>query len=117
MTSPRCKTLLCNCNRTMAVDAATIASTLKLESVPSVASELCRRQVSTFEAAVKDGQELLVACTQEAPLFTALHQELKASGEIRFVNIRETAGWSEQGAHAAPKMAALLALAQVPDPE
>ena len=66
---------------------------------------------------MKSGEDTLVACTQEAPLFSELHKELQASGTIRFVNIRETAGWSDDGARAAPKMAALLALADMPDPE
>ncbi len=101
----------------MSIDAKTIASALGVEGTPAVATELCRRHVSSFEAAVKGGDDMLVACTQEAPLFGELHKELQATGEIRFVNIRETAGWSEQGAQAAPKMAALLALADAPAPE
>ena len=35
---------------------------------------------------------------------------------IRFVNIRETAGWSDEARAATPKIAALLALAGLPDP-
>ena len=101
----------------MTVDAKAIGDALRLEAVPAVATELCRKHVSTFEAAVKSGEDTLVACTQEAPLFTELHKALEASGTIRFVNIRETAGWSADGARAAPKMAALLALADMPDPE
>src|SRR5690606_23792614 len=50
-------------------------------------------------------------------LFSALHEEMDGQGSIRFVNVRETAGWSEEGAQAAPKMAALLAAADLPDPE
>ena len=117
MTTARCKPLLCNCNRTMSVDAKTIAAALELDTRPPVATELCRRNVSAFEAAVKSGEDTLVACTQEAPLFTELHKTLGATGVIRFVNIRENAGWSEEGAKAGPKMAALLALADLPEPE
>lgn len=29
---------------------------------------------------------------QEAPLFSKLHEELKGRGNLKFVNIRETAG-------------------------
>jgi ferredoxin len=101
----------------MSVDAKALAGALKLEAVPNVSSELCRRHVSAFEAAVKSGDDVLVACTQEAPLFAELHKTLEATAEIRFVNIRETAGWSEQGRDTAPKMAALLALADLQEPE
>jgi ferredoxin len=116
MTTNR-KLLLCNCNRTMSVDAKAVARGLDLEHVPAVATGLCRAQVSTFEGACKSGDDLLVACTQEAPLFSELHSEWKATGEIRFVNIREHAGWSQEGRDAAPKMAALLAIADQAPPE
>ena len=65
---------------------------------------------------------MLVACTQESRLFLEL-AELTAGAPglaerpIRFVNIRETAGWSADGAAATPKIAALIAAAQLPDPE
>jgi ferredoxin len=36
---------------------------------------------------------------------------------IRFVNIRETGGWSAEAQQVTPKMAALLAAARLPDPE
>jgi ferredoxin len=111
------KTLLCNCNRTMAVDAKAIAAALGGDELPPLRSELCRHHLASFEVAVKSGDDLLVGCTQEAPLFSALHGEMGGQGTIRFVNVRETAGWSEEGAQAAPKMAALLAAADLPDPE
>ena len=116
MTAERSKALLCNCNRTMTVEGKKIASALHVGAQP-IATELCRHHVSRFEAAVKSGDDVLVTCTQEAPLFTELHKTLNATGRIRFVNIRENAGWSEEGARAAPKMAALMALADVPEPE
>jgi ferredoxin len=114
------KLLLCNCNRTMPLDARALAGALKLNGVPHLSSELCRRHLGTFDAAVKSGDDLLVACTQEAPLFSELQAELKpekSDGTIRFVNIRETAGWSQQAEQATPKIAALLALADLPEPE
>ncbi len=113
----RHKTLLCDCNRTMTIDGQVIARGLNIDALPRVQSEMCRRHLATFEAAVKSGDDLLVACTQEAPLFTELHRELSGTGTIRFANIRESAGWSDDGKKAAPKMAALLALADAPDPE
>jgi ferredoxin len=109
--------LICNCNRTMPLDGKALARALKLDSALPVASELCRRHVSAFEARVKNGGDLVVACTQEASLFTELHGELKGRGAIQFVNIREAAGWSAEAGAATPKIAALLALAEVPEPE
>lgn len=109
--------LVCNCNKTMPLDARALAAALKLEGAPNIASELCRKHLAVFEAAVKNGGELVVACTQEAPLFSELHEELKGGGSLKFVNIRETAGWSADAKAATPKIAALLALADLPEPE
>lgn len=69
---------------------------------------LCRAQISNFETAVQSGDNLIVACTQEAPLFTEVAEELNAKSNITFTNIREAAGWSKDADKASPKIAALL---------
>ncbi len=104
------KLLICNCNKTMPLDG-------KALGVPFVHSELCRRHIAAFEGAAKAGEDMIVACTQEAPLFTELHNEWQAKGSLKFVNIRETAGWSQDAGKAMPKIAALLALAGVAEAE
>jgi ferredoxin len=101
----------------MPLDGKALARALKLDALPHVNTELCRKHVAAFEAAVKGGNDLVVACTQEAPLFSELHSELKGGGRIQFTNIRETAGWSPEAKGAMPKIAALLALADLPEPE
>jgi ferredoxin len=111
------KTLkLCNCNKTMALDAKALAAALKLKQPIGIHTELCRKEVGSFQEALKD-DACVVACTQEAPLFSELAEAAKASTQLKFVNIREHAGWSKQGAQATPKIAALLALADLPEPE
>ena len=67
--------LIGNCNKTMPLDAKALAAALKLDTAPNLASELCRRHLATFEAAVKNGGDLVVACTQEAPLFSEVDEE------------------------------------------
>jgi ferredoxin len=79
---------------------------------------LCRREAGEFQRAVKSGQPVVVACTQEKRLFSELAEQTEgATSPIRFVNIRETGGWSREAVHATPKMAALLAAARLPEPE
>lgn len=83
---------------------------------------LCRREAGAFQRAAKSGDDLLVACTQERRLFLELNQETEGAPPvterpIRFVNIRETGGWSKDAAKATPKLAALIAAAQLPEPE
>jgi ferredoxin len=84
---------------------------------------LCRREAGAFLKALGAGSEVTVACTQEQALFeqlaeaSATESGRSAWAPVRFVNIRETAGWSRDGAASAPKMAALIAAAQCPAPE
>ncbi len=110
------KTLkLCNCNKTMPLDAKRLAVALKTGAL-TIHTELCRKESSAFNAALGD-PDVLVACTQEAPLFSELAQGAQSQATLRFVNIREAAGWSSEGRDAMPKIAALLAAAALPDPE
>ena len=82
-------------------------------------STLCRREAGAFQQALRSGEEVVVACTQEVRLFGELADQTDGARAvpIRFVNIRETGGWSKDAAHAGPKMAALLAVAHLPEPE
>src|SRR5689334_2276141 len=116
-------TLICDCNKTMALDATALRQALGPEAGPDVVhSTLCRREAAAFQRAAKSGDDLLVACTQESRLFLELAAETEgaapvAERPIRFVNIRENAGWSAEQRGATPKIAALIAAAQLPDPE
>ncbi len=108
--------LLCDCNRTMALDAKALAQALASGAPLTIHTELCRREVGAFNDAARGG-DCLVACTQEAPLFAELAEQGGAVSELKFVNIRETAGWSKESRQATPKIAALLAMALLPEPE
>jgi len=101
------KLLLCTCTETMEVDGAAIGKALGCGDIP-VHRQLCRANIAAFEAALATGDELLVGCTQEAPLFGEIAEESEASERVDFINIRERAGWTDSGA-ATAKMAALLA--------
>ncbi len=111
------KTLkLCNCNRSIPLDAKALGRALKVGAPLHVHSELCRKEAGAFQAALGD-PEVMVACTQEAPLFAELASAAESNAELRFVNIREMAGWAAEGGRATPKIAALLAAAALPEPE
>ncbi len=98
------------------MDAKRLAAALRLPGVPVVRRELCRKQAGAFQEALSDA-DVLVACTQEAPLFTELAEAAQSQARLSFVNIRETAGWSAEAGEATPKIAALLAAAAMPEPE
>ena len=80
-------------------------------------STLCRREAGAFEQALGAGDEVVVACTQEVRLFGEIAAQTPGAAPVRFVNIRETGGWSKDAAKAMPKIAALLAAAHLPEPE
>ncbi len=102
------RVLVCNCAGTMPLDAAKLAMALGSDR-PAIHHLLCRAQRQAFVDAVAPGEPVIVACTQEAPVFDAAAEEAAPEAAVRYVNIRERAGWSEQATAATPKIAALLA--------
>jgi ferredoxin len=113
-------TLICNCNQTMTLNAKALGEALDEDL--TLHTTLCRRDAPAFQKASRRPDELVVACTQERRLFTELATQTEGAVSldvrpIRFVNIRETGGWGREAKDATPKIAALLALARVPDPE
>ncbi len=116
----------------MPLDAKALS--LALDKTPGASSDglevehtlLCRREAAAFQRAAKDsgnsGDELLVACTQESRLFLELNEQTEGAASVQerpihFVNIRETGGWSRDAKVATPKIAALIAAAQLPAAE
>lgn len=96
----------------MPLEPKTLGAALA-ESLP-LHSALCRREAASFQRAIQSGDEVVVACTQEKRLFGELAtQTPAATSSIRFVNIRETGGWSRDAKSAMPKIAALLAAASL----
>jgi len=79
--------------------------------------QFCRAELNKFRKAAADAEAIVVACTQEAPLFREVASEIEGSAPLSFVNIRETGGWSEDAAKAGPKMAALIAAGAEPAPD
>ena len=108
-------TLICDCNQTMPLNAKALGEALH-ENL-TLHSTLCRRDAGAFQRAIQSGEPVVVACTQEQRLFADLGQQTEgALSPIRFVNIRETGGWSRDAGKASPKIAALLAAAHLPEP-
>jgi ferredoxin len=106
---------LCDCLASQRVDPASAARATGAVAEP-VATHLCRSQIGRVEAALGAGARVVVACGQEAGAFADVAAALGANDRLTCVDIRDRAGWSAQGAQAAPKQAALLAEALVKTP-
>ena len=107
--------LVCSCEDTMPQAADAVRRACSSARV-SDGRQFCRAELDRFRAAAQGAEPLLVACTQEAPLFTEVAEQLGVAVPA-FVNIRETAGWSNESRNALPKMAALVAAAAEPLPD
>ena len=105
--------LICSCEDSMPLNGEAVRKVCRGADVIE-GRQLCRAELERFRKAAAGGEPMVVACTQEAPLFEEAAGAIKDSGAITFVNIRETAGWSKDAKSAGPKMAALIAMAAEP---
>ena len=106
---------LCSCNGTMPLDGDALARALGTTPHTGIKTMLCQKELGLFAKDVRG--DVIVACTQEERLLGDVAEEAGAAQTIRFVNIRETGGWSAEARAATPKIAALLAAAALPEPE
>lgn len=106
--------LLCDCERTMPLDGKAVARACAAAGTAAINNRLCRTQLDNLVNAARAERPLLVACTQEAPLFAEALAD--SSVAATFTNIRERALWSSEAASALPKVVALLAEAALDAP-
>lgn len=102
-------TFLCSCEETMPLHGETVARACRTKV--RTADQLCRRELDFFKAVLPQESDVIVACTQEAPLFAEVAEDIGYAGRLTFANVREKAGWAAQARSAGPKTAALLAAA------
>jgi ferredoxin len=102
--------LICSCEDSMPLDGEAVRKVCRGADVIE-GRQLCRAELERFRKTAAGGEPMVVACTQEAPLFEEAAGAIKDSGPMTFVNIRETAGWSKDAKASGAKMAALIAMA------
>ena len=107
--------LICSCEDTMPLDGDAVS--LACRGTVIEGRQFCRAELNKFRKAAADAEAIVVACTQEAPLFREVASEIEGSAPLSFVNIRETGGWSGDAGKAGPKMAALIAAGAEPAPD
>ncbi len=105
--------LICSCDDSMPLNGEALRKVCRGADVIE-GRQLCRAELERFRKVAAGGEPIVVACTQEAPLFEEAAGAIKDSGALTFVNIRETAGWSKDAKASGAKMAALIAMAAEP---
>lgn len=103
--------ILCDCGGSQSLDRERIASGCGA-ACSRVFRALCTDEIGKAAELMQAG-DVVIACGQEQAVFTDLAAELGVETP-GFVDLRDRAGWSDQGAEAAPKMAALAAEALMP---
>ena len=106
--------LVCDCAGTMSIDGASLAKACSASVAPRIHHALCRSEIATFKDVL--GDSLVVACTQEEPLFQETAAKTNSDVAVNTVNIREHAAWGEEANRAEPKIASLLSAAAVDRP-
>lgn len=105
---------ICTCNATMPLDKEALARATGIPDL-HMHTAMCQQSAGDFKARAQG--DMVVTCTQEHRLLREMTDEAGGVRSIRFVNIRETAGWSADAPRATPKIAALLAAASLPEPD
>ena len=100
--------LICDCEGTIKYDKKTLSKLFDGAQV-EINTHLCRSQIENFSKSVAEGEPMVVACTQEAPLFIETASTIDPEAKISYTNIRERAGWSDDAKASLPKIKALLA--------
>ena len=110
-------TLICDCNKTMPLQEKILGAALGEEL--TLHSSLCRREAGDFPAG-HPGRRGSGGGLHPGKAAVRRDRQRTPKGRyapVKFVNIRETGGWSRDAARSMPKIAALLAAAHLPDPE
>ena len=105
--------ILCDCSGSQEIDAKKLATASGM-ACSRVHTALCTRELGDAAALLQKGGAV-VACLQERQVFEELAEELEIASPA-FVDLRDRAGWSDEGAKATPKMAALVSDALMAPP-
>lgn len=105
--------ILCDCSGSQSIDAKALAKSSGL-ACSRVHTALCTSELGDA-AAIIGTKDAVVACLQEQQIFLELAEELEVQPP-EFVDLRDRAGWSDEGAKSTAKMAALLADIMLPAP-
>jgi len=97
--------ILCDCSKSQSIDPKSFTGIDGIKC-SRIHSALCTSEINDAAKWIKDG-DAIFACLQEHAVFEELADELEIAPP-EFVDIRDRAGWSDEGGKSGPKMAALV---------
>lgn len=100
---------VCSCEQTMDFDVDVVAKSCGGKVLAG--RQFCGAEADRVRKALAEPGLVTIACTAQAPLFREMAEDAGDVAQLAYANVRETAGWSSEGAQAAPKVAALIAAA------
>ena len=106
--------ILCDCLGSQTIDGKALSSACGM-SCSKVFTSLCSTQMGDAATLIEKGNAV-IACRQEQAVFEELAEEIGVETP-EFIDIRDRAGWSENGPKSGPKMAALVQESQLPQPD
>jgi ferredoxin len=113
--APEAKRLLvCDCAGTMKIATDALARAAGAAKA-TACTALCRAEAARAQTAFESGDDVVIACGQEAAFFEDLADEFGAADRLLTVDIRDRAGWTDDK-DATPKQAALIAEALLARP-
>lgn len=104
--------ILCDCLGSQQIDTDSLSRVDTL-SCSAVHQNLCGKQAERAAQLMAD-QDVIIACQQERSFFEELATETNSQHSVEFMDLRDRAGWSDEGQNAGAKMAALAADAAHP---
>lgn len=108
------KLILCDCLGSQSIDSEKLCGATGF-TAGAVMTEACGTQIEQTAKALAGDDQVMIACQQQARLFSELAEEVGAEMPA-FVDIRDRAGWTEKDQTPSAKMAALIAEAALPAP-
>lgn len=114
--------LLCSCDKTQTLDIKALKAAAQADEAVLV-DQLCGSDMAVAAQSLNGNNDLVIACTQQAPLFDRLADEIQAetgkTAAFEFIDLRDRAGWAPKSAKSkrvTAKQSALLAAAQLSPP-
>ncbi|MEO1919685.1 MAG: 4Fe-4S binding protein [Paracoccaceae bacterium] len=97
--------ILCDCSSSQKIDTKKLSKVSGLKC-SRVHTALCTAELGDAAALIKAG-DVTIACLQERQIFEELAEDLGIPSPD-FIDLRDRAGWSDEGDKSGPKMAALM---------